>query len=307
MFIAVAALLWGGSATLGKLAFQGAIPFLRVSGPSPIEVILLAQTRTALALLLLAPYLLLRYGKGLLSIPKSDIWKCMAVGTVGIAASNFFYYFAIAKTTVATAIIVQYTAPVWVLLYMVSRGLQHASWQRVVAVAMAVVGAVMAVGTLRFTAAAPFVHLSGLKLNMLGVLAPFGASLSFAFYNVSAGAIIARRHRWAVFTFALVGAVIFWLIINPPWKVIAAHYTSQQWLFLLIFSITSMLLPFSFYFAGLQYLDATRAIVTSCLEPVFAILFAATFAHESFGWPQVVGMAAVIAGTIIIQMPEQVS
>jgi drug/metabolite transporter (DMT)-like permease len=297
-------LLWGGSATLGKLAFQGAIPFLRVDGPSPIEVVILAQTRTALALLLLTPYLLTRYGTQFFAIPRADILKCMAVGTVGIAASNFFYYYAIAKTTVATAIIVQYTAPVWVLLYMVSRGLQHASWQRVVAVAMAVVGAVMAIGTLNFTASAPFVQLTGLKLNALGVLAALGASFSFAFYNVSAGAIIARRHRWSVFVYALVGSVLFWLIINPPWKIIAAHYTPQQWLFLLIFSVTSMLLPFSFYFAGLQYLDATRAIVTSCLEPVFAILFATTFAHEPFGWPQVIGMAAVIAGTIIIQRPE---
>jgi drug/metabolite transporter (DMT)-like permease len=29
--------------------------------------------------------------------------------------------------------------------------------------------------------------------------------------------------------------------------------------------------------------------------------------HEPFGWPQVVGMAAVIAGTIIIQKPERVA
>jgi drug/metabolite transporter (DMT)-like permease len=301
----VAALLWGGSATLGKLAFQGALSFLRVDGPSPIEVIILAQTRTAFALLLLAPYLLTRYGKQFFSIPRVDILKCMAIGTIGIAASNFFYYYAIAKTTVATAIIVQYTAPVWVLIYMVSRGLQHASWPRVVAVAMAVLGAVMVIGTLGFTTAAPFIHLTGVKLNVLGVLAALGASFSFAFYNVAAGAVIGRRHRWSVFLYALVGSVVFWLIINPPWKVIAAHYTPQQWLFLLIFSITSMLLPFSFYFAGLQYLDATRAIVTSCLEPVFAILFAATFMHEPFGGPQIIGMAAVIAGTIIIQKPEK--
>lgn len=301
----MAALLWGGSATLGKLAFQGAMPYVRVNGPTPIEVIILAQTRTAFALLLLAPYLVVRQGIKPFTIPRADVLKCMAIGTVGIAASNFFYYYAIAKTTVATAIIVQYTAPVWVLVYMVSRGLQHASWQRVLAVAMAVVGAVLAIGTMRFTASTPFVQLTGLKLNAWGVLAALGASLSFAFYNVAAGAIIARRHRWSVFLYALVGSVLFWLIINPPWKVIAAQYTPQQWLFLLIFSITSMLLPFSFYFAGLQYLDATRAIVTSCLEPVFAILFAATFAHESFGWPQVAGMAAVIAGTIIIQNPEK--
>jgi drug/metabolite transporter (DMT)-like permease len=267
-------------------------------------VVILAQTRTGIALLLLAPVLLARYGKSLFAIPRAEILRCMAVGTIGIAASNFFYYYSIEKTTVATAIIVQYTAPVWVLLYMVSRGLQHASPQRVIAVGMAVTGAAMAIGALSFNANPPFIHMVGLKLHAVGVLAALGASFSFAFYNIGAGALIARHHRWPVFVYALLGAVIFWQIINPPWKIIAAHYTANQWLFMLVFSITSMLLPFSFYFAGLQYLDATRAIVTSCLEPVFAILFAATFAGEAVGWPQAIGMAAVLAGTIIIQRPE---
>jgi drug/metabolite transporter (DMT)-like permease len=283
--------------------FQGALA-PAAPGQAPIDVVMLAQSRTALAFLILAPYLFARYGKQLFAMPKGEILKCMAVGTVGIAASNFFYYYSIAKTSVATAIIVQYTAPIWVLMYMVARRFQHATLQRVLAVAMAVLGAMLAIVKVTFGGTAPFLHVEGLKLHTLGVLAALAASLSFAFYNVGAGAIIARRHRWAVFVYALLGAVVFWLIINPPWKIIAAHYAPNQWLFMLVFSITSMLLPFSFYFAGLQYLDATRAIVTSCLEPVFAILFAATFAGESVGWPQVLGMCAVLAGTIVIQRPE---
>ena len=66
-----------------------------------------------------------------------------------------------------------------------------------------------------------------------------------------------------------------------------------------------MLLPLSLYFAGLQYLDATRAIVTSCFEPVFAILFAATFVQEHIGPIQVLGMVLVLAASVMVQMPER--
>jgi len=69
----------------------------------------------------------------------------------------------------------------------------------------------------------------------------------------------------------------------------------------------SMLLPFSFYFAGLQYLDATRAIVTSCLEPVFAILIAAAFLGEGLGPLQVVGVVVVLTASIVVQLPEKSS
>ena len=56
---------------------------------------------------------------------------------VGVAASNYFYYVAIQKTSVAIAIIVQYTAPVWVLLYVVARRQQKLSLQKIAAVAVA--------------------------------------------------------------------------------------------------------------------------------------------------------------------------
>ena len=60
-----------------------------------------------------------------------EILRCMALGIFGIAESNFFYYFAISKTTVATAIIIQYiAAPIFVLLYMLARGRQRATATR---------------------------------------------------------------------------------------------------------------------------------------------------------------------------------
>ena len=71
--------------------------------------------------------------------------------------------------------------------------------------------------------------------------------------------------------YATLAASLFWIIINPPNKIIAAHYSGSAWLFLAVFSFLSMLLPFTLYFAGLKLLVPTKAIIASCLEPVFAI------------------------------------
>ncbi len=70
------------------------------------------------------------------------------LGILGLAASNYFYYFAIQKTSVATAIVLQYVAPVWVLLYMLARRLQRPTVRRISGVILAVLGCGLAVGEL---------------------------------------------------------------------------------------------------------------------------------------------------------------
>ena len=66
-----------------------------------------------------------------------------------------------------------------------------------------------------------------------------------------------------------------------------------------------MLAPFSCYFAGLQYLEPSRAIVVSCLEPVFSILITAVALGELVRPPQIVGIALVLLAIMVVQMPER--
>src|SRR5205085_10859129 len=93
--------------------------------------------------------------------------------------------------------------------------------------------------------------------------------------------------------------------VNPPWQIWSAHFALGQWGFMLIFSLVSVLGPFSCYFAGLQYLEPTRAVVASCLEPVFSILIAAFVLGELLHPLQTVGIVVVLIAIVLIQWPER--
>ncbi|MGA7169970.1 MAG: DMT family transporter, partial [Candidatus Sulfotelmatobacter sp.] len=138
-FIASAAFLWGVSAALGRAVFTGKLPLGAVS-LRPIDPLILSQSRTTFSLLVLLPILVAGKGWQRVKLPARDLAYCFVLGILGVAVSNYFYYVAIQRTNVATAIIVQYTAPVWVLLYVVARGQQKLTAQKVVAVAFAVMG-----------------------------------------------------------------------------------------------------------------------------------------------------------------------
>ncbi|PYX83133.1 MAG: hypothetical protein DMG70_11455, partial [Acidobacteria bacterium] len=133
------------------------------------------------------------------------------------------------------------------------------------------------------------------------------ASFSFAFYNLGGHDILARHDRWKILLYTLASATAFWIVVNPPWKIVAAQYEAGQWLFLVVFAMTSVLLPFSLYFAGLQHLDATSAIVGSCLEPVFSIVIAAVVLGEGVRPLQALGVIIVLAAIILVEMPDGAS
>jgi drug/metabolite transporter (DMT)-like permease len=292
LFIASAAFLWGVSAALGRAVFTGKLP-LSGEAAHPIDPVILSQTRTSFSLLVLLP-LLLRRGWSRIALPRPDLIQCLVLGMLGVAASNYFYYVAIQKTSVAIAIVIQYTAPVWVLLYVVARRQQKLTLQKIAAVGVAITGIALTIGIVGGRAA--------LHLDSYGFFAAVLASFSFAFYNVAGHRILTRYDRWRVLVWTLASASVFWLFVNPPWKVVAAHYAPEQWLFLFVFSMLSVLGSFSLYFLGLQYLEPTRAIIVSCLEPVFSILLAAAFLGEVVRAVQTLGIILVLAAIVIVQL-----
>ncbi len=293
-YIATATFFWGVSATLGRAAFTGRLPGLHAV--SSIDPLILSQGRATFSFLVLLPMLALLRGRNGLRLPARDLGQLVLIGILGVAASNYFYYLAIQRTNVATAITVQYTAPIWVLLYTVARGLQKFTLQRVAAVGLAVTGIALVIGVFGSR---------GLLLDTIGLFAALLAAFSFAFYNIGGHDILARRDRWIVLLYTTASASLFWLLVNPPWKLMAAHYSVAQWLFLLLFSLLSVLAPFSFYFAGLQHLEPTRAIIVSCLEPVFSIVIAVLVLGEVMHPLQIVGIVFVLAAITVAQLPDR--
>jgi len=295
LYIAGATFLWGVAATLGRAAFTGQL-LPRGQSLRSIDPLILSQTRATFSFVVLLFVLVLLRGWERLRLPVPDFGRMSVLGILGVAASNYFYYLAIQRTNVATAIILQYTAPVWVLIYSVARGLHKPTLQRVAAVGLAVTGIALVIGVFGS---------GGFRLDSIGVLAALAAAFSFAFYNVGGHSILARYDRWTVLLFVLLSASLFWIVVNPPWKVVAAHYSPDQWLFLLVFSLVSVLAPFSLYFAGLQHLEPTRAIVVSCLEPVFSIVIAALALGELMRPLQTVGIVLVLIAIVVVQLPDR--
>lgn len=289
LLIAAAACCWGASAVLGRALLAGRLA--QRFGP-----VALSEMRNLIAVALLFP-MLACFRRGGVKLAWRLAWRALVLGVIGLAASNYFYYVAIARTNVATAIIVEYSAPIWVLLVLVVRRVQRPTLARAGAVLLACTGIALVLNLAQPGGA--------LRLDRLGVAAALLAALAFAYYNLAGERLVKAADPLLVSLYMLAGATAVFVLLRPPWRIVQAHTGLREWGYVLVFSLLATLVPTLLYLAGLRYVDPTRAVVTSCLEPVSAILLAAAFLGERLAWPQVVGVACVLAAILFAQKRDR--
>jgi len=285
LMIAGAAFLWGISATAAKFLFN-----------REVSTLLVVQTRvTFSALLMAAGFRLLR--PSLLKVNPRDLWRLAVLGILGVAGANITYYLVIRETTVATAIIIQYTSPLLVLGYGVLSRDEGFSVVKLVAALLSLAGCALAVGAFEDAT---------LALTPLALIAGIGSIVTFAFLTVYTRKVVARMPSWTAVLYALVFASLMWAVINPPWVIVREPHPPGLWLALVGFAIISVLIPHSLFAAGLRSVVPSRAIITSTLEPIVAIGSAAIVLGELLSPLQILGAVTVLAAIILLNLrPEE--
>jgi drug/metabolite transporter (DMT)-like permease len=278
LMIMGAATLWGISATVAKFLLN-----------QHVDTILIVQTRVSFsAILLLLFYLIFK--RHLLRVAWNDLWRFALLGVIGVAGANFTYYFTIKESTVATAIILQYTAPLFVMAYTTLVGVERFTKLKLAAAVVSLAGCVLAVGAY---------DTSVLKLSTAGLLSGIGSVLCFAFLSIFTRYILQRFNVWTMTVYSFIFASLFWLAINPPAMIVGQSPPAATWGGLVVLAIISVLIPHSLFFAGMRHVVASRAVITSTLEPVVAMASAAIFLGELLQSLQVVG-AVLVAGAILL-------
>jgi drug/metabolite transporter (DMT)-like permease len=283
LMIVGAAALWGVSATAAKLLLN-----------QHLNTILIVQTRVSVSFLLMGAFFLL-FRRQLLRARVADMWRFAVMGVLGIAGANFTYYFTIKESTVATAIMLQYTAPVFVLVYTALTGEERLSRVKVLAALVALGGCFLAIGGY---------DTSVFRVSEAGLLSGFGAMATYSFMAVYTRRLLHRYGVWQMTVYSLGFASVFWLIVNPPGMVVEQSPSMDGWVGLFALAIISVLIPHSLYFAGLQHVPASRAMIMSTLEPVIAILTAAAILGELLQPLQVGGAMCVLGAILLLQSGE---
>jgi drug/metabolite transporter (DMT)-like permease len=281
LYVALAALLFAISGTSSKFLFQ--------SGITPWQLI---QLRTTLAWASLLVWIGLRHS-ALFKISIRDLPYFVALGVLGIGAAQFLYLFAISKINVAAAILLHYTGPVFVALYVVIVRRQKLGIISVLAILGTLIGCYLMVGAY---------NLQLLTLNRSGIISGMLAAVAFATYSILSEYGMRKYRLWTVLLYGMLFAALMWNILHPPLEAILQEYSAVQWGWILFIGIAGTVLPFGLYFEGIKRIRPTHASITATLEPISAGVIAGIFLGEVMLPLQIVGGLIVIVSIILLQL-----
>jgi len=280
-YVALAAILFAISGTSAKFLFNDGITAFQ-----------LIQMRTTLAFTGLVIWLCLRY-PALLKISIKDVPYFIGLGVFGIGSAQFFYLLAISKINVAAAILLHYTGPVFVALYVVFIQRQKLRINSTLAILGTLMGCFLVVGAY---------DLQLFALNRVGIIAGILAAVSFAVYSILSDYGMRKYTPWTVLLYGLLFAALMWNILHPPLEAFFHRYSPVQWGWILFIGICGTIFPFGLYFEGVKRIQPTHASITATLEPISAGVIATVFLGEVMVPLQMIGGLIVIVSIIILQL-----
>ena len=251
-----------------------------------VDAARLSQLRSAGSLLILVPLLAIARPR-LLRVRRAELPQLAFLGVCGLALVHATYYAAIDRLEIGVALVIQYTAPLILLLWLrfrYGRRLPPPLWGAVV---LSIAGCFLVVRA----------YDPG-GLDGLGVAAAVAAAVTFAVYMVGSERAGHRHEPVTTLVWAFLFASVFWAVVQPWWTF---PFDRMDALLGLGVIVIGTLLPFICVVAALRHIPAPRAAIAATLEPVLAAIFAWFLHDEGLAAVQIAGGVVVLVAVLWVQ------
>jgi drug/metabolite transporter (DMT)-like permease len=236
----------------------------------------------------------------------SGLLLVVALGVVGVAGLQLTYNVAIDRLPLGLALLIEFLAPVLVVLWVRFVRKEHVRPQMWGAVVLAVGG--LAVVSRVW---------NGLAFDGLGIVMALLAAVCFATYFLLGEHNVGFDDPLRIILWAFVVATVCMNLIKPIWTTPSLPSTTSglgrlgdvavsPWLVLGVVVVLGTVVPFFLEMVALRHLPATIVTVVAMLEPVIAVVLGWGWFRESLTAVQVLGVAAVLAGIVLAQTSRRV-
>ena len=251
--------------------------------------------RMVFAVLILFPFIFFTNRK-LLKIDFKGLAYISLIGIFSQFLFNILYFSTIQKTTIATAVTLLYTAPVFIAIMARIFYKELFTFLKTLALFLCMVGCFFA---------ATGGSMETLRLNSPGVLMGVGAGFTFALLTIIVKAIIKEYHQLTIISYSISLGLLLYLPFSRPLEIFQIGLPLNAWLLLCLLGLISTALAYGLYITGLSYgIEASRAGIISTLELVVSVILSYLVFKEMIGGWKLMGILMVIFSVIIVQVDK---
>jgi drug/metabolite transporter (DMT)-like permease len=283
IYIIAACALWGSSCL-----------FVNAMAPYGLSTLQMMGARSAVAFIAIALYSLI-FNRSTFKTSSKSLLLFALVGLF-IYATGALYYASMVMTSVSTAVVLMYTAPIYVVIFSVIFLKERLTKLKLISIIIMLVGCTFVSGII-----------GGLRFDAIGILLGILSGLAYAGYNIVTK--ISMQKGYAPTTCTLYGFMFMTFValtFCEPQKtatIITQDPLPIISLFVALGLITSII-PYFLYTLALREIPAGTAASLGILEPMSATLFSIVFLGEKLTVLSIIGMLLILFAVFMLGKAE---
>lgn len=280
-------IFWGFSGTCGQFLMQNC----------KMDTSFLVSVRLLVAGIILVVYGFIRDARDMVGVwqtPKKIV-HLLLFAIFGIAFCQYTYLEAIRHTNAGTATVLQYTAPVMIMVYtcVVSRRMPRKT--EVLCVILALVGTFII---------ATHGNPSTMAITPAGLVWGIISAVAMAAYSLLPVELTKRHSGITVSAWAMLVAGVVFLLATQSWTRAPVLDAGG------IFALGGMCLfgtvfAYTMYLCGVQRVGAMQASMLASVEPVSATLFSLLWLKTPFMWVDIIGFACIFVTVFLLAKKKE--
>lgn len=286
LMIALAGSLWGTIGLFGNIFFD-----------YNFDPKLVVFCRLFVGFLIMFIFILFKEKK-LLRVDRRGLKYTVLIGFFSQALFNLLYFETIKRTTIATAVILLYTSPIFLIIMGRIFYKELLTPIKISALVLCVIGSFLTVtgGTL-----------DALNVNSLGILTGIGAGFTYALVTIISKAIIDDYHPFTIILYSFLFGWIFLLPFSEPLNLLYVKYSLPLVASMVGLGLIPTVFAYIFYITGLSYgVEASKAGIICSMEIVVSVIISCLFFKEVILGFKLLGIVMALGSIFIIKFDKNV-
>lgn len=283
LYIVIAGMLWGTSGI-----------FVKFLTPYGFSAPMLSLIRGTVSFIAMLSYVLIA-DRSILKTSLKNLIFALFIG-ITLFGTATLYYSSMQMTSVATAVVLMYTAPIYVTAFSIAFLGEKSSGLKITSIGIMLIGCALVSGIV-----------GGLAFDAVGVVLGVLSGIVYATYNVITKIALSRGLNAITLTlYSFLFMMLSALVMARPSEIIENASNDPQITIPLMIGIgiCTFVLPYFFYTLSMRELPAGTASALSIIEPLAATLFSAVIFGELPSIISGVGIVLIILATVLLGKSE---